>query len=297
MSRIDSLHVFTMVVKASSFTNAAQALGLTPSAVSKQISMLEERLGVRLLNRTTRTVNPTEAGCLLYERARRILEDIDETEQLVADLDTSPRGVLRITATPAFGRRQLARVFSDFLAQHPEVGFDLYLSDRPLDLIKEGFDLSLRLGPPSDSRLMSQSITSHEVILCASPEYLAAVPPIKALADLAHCHLLVVEGVEFSNPSWIKQFLRAHDLYHISMRLAVNDLDMVFESVLSGMGISALPTYMVKQHIEDGRLQQVLPEVKFPLRKVFAVYPQVRYISAKTRTFVDYLVEYFASQT
>ena len=159
MSRIDSLQTFVSVVRSRNFTSAADALGVTPSAVSKQIfPVLEERLGVRLLNRTTRSVSPTEAGQMFYQHCENILESITEAEKLVTDFDITPRGRLRITAMSNFGRRELARIFTDFAQKYPDISFDLHISDRPLDIVKEGYDFALRLGTQEDSRLIAKSV-------------------------------------------------------------------------------------------------------------------------------------------
>ena len=154
MSRTDSLQTFTAVVRTRNFTAAADALGVTPSAVSKQISSLEERLGVRLLNRTTRSVSPTEAGQLFYQHCENILESISEAERLVTDFDVTPKGRLRITAMSNFGRRELARMLNDFSSVYPDISFELYISDRPIDIVKEGFDFALRIGTQEDLSLI-----------------------------------------------------------------------------------------------------------------------------------------------
>ena len=170
MARLDSLIIFTTVVKANNFTNAAHQLGLTPSAVSKQISLLEDRLGVRLLNRTTRSVSPTEAGQLFFNRCSRLLEDLEEAEHMVKDLETSPRGTLKISATPTFGRSMLMKIFAQFLEQNPNVNFDLTLADKGLDLVREGIDLAIHLGSLQASRLAARPAARQKGILVASKE-------------------------------------------------------------------------------------------------------------------------------
>ena len=152
MSRIDTLQTFVSVVRTRNFTAAADALNVTPSAISKQISSLEERLGVRLLNRTTRSVSPTEAGQMFYQHCENILESINEAEKLVTDFDVAPRGRLRITAMSNFGRRELARILSDFSREFPDISFDLHISDRPVDIVK-GFDFAIRIGTQEDFAL------------------------------------------------------------------------------------------------------------------------------------------------
>ena len=173
MSRIDSLKVFTEVVNAGNFTSAAKRLGLTPSAISKQISLLEEQLGVRLLHRTTRSVGPTEAGQLYFERARTILEELDEAAALVADMDTNPRGTLKIAAEPVFGRAILGRIIADYGARYDDVTVELFLTDHSLERVKQGFDVGLHLGELDDPALSAVNFANTNVIMCASPQYLA----------------------------------------------------------------------------------------------------------------------------
>lgn len=293
MARLDSLVIFTTVVKANNFTNAAHALGLTPSAVSKQISLLEDRLGVRLLNRTTRSVSPTEAGQLFFNRCNRILEDLEEAEHMVKDLETSPKGTLKITATPTFGRSMMMKIFSAFLKQYPEVNFDLTLADKNLDLVREGFDLAIHLGSLQDSRLVARPVAKQKVILAATQRYVNEFGLPRSLDDLNHHHLLMVSGIDYAEPRWIKRFLKEAGLQNKDRRFTVNDLDAMCEATTNDMGISALPLYMIKPHLESGELIHILPDVIFPTRTIHVVYPENRYLSAKSRAFVDFMADYF----
>lgn len=295
MARLDSLVIFTSVVKANNFTNAAHSLGLTPSAVSKQISLLEDRLGIRLLNRTTRSVSPTEAGQLFYNRCNRILEDLEETEHMVRDLETTPRGILRITATPTFGRSMLMKIFAAFLRDYPDVNFDLVLAEKNLDLVKEGIDLSIHLGSLQDSRLVARPVARQNVILTATKAYLDEFGRPENLSDLSAHHMLMVSGIDYAEPRWIKRFIKEAGLQNKEPRFKVNDLDTMCEATVNNMGIAALPMYMVKNHIENGLLEHVLPRVNFPSRTIHVVYPENRYLSAKSRAFVDFMAEYFIS--
>ena len=294
MARLDSLLIFTTVVKASNFTNAAHTLGLTPSAISKQISLLEDRLGVRLLNRTTRSVSPTEAGQLFYSRCSRILEDLEEAEHVVRDLETSPKGTLRITATPTFGRSMLMKIFAAFVQQYPDICFDLVLADKGMDLVSEGFDLAIHLGSLQDSRLVARPVAKQKVVLVASQHYLDQHGAITEIEQAQQHHILMVSGIDFAEPRWIKRFIKDIGLQHKERRFIVNDLDTLAEAVLHDMGISALPLYMVQEHINSGKLVHILPQVVFPSRTIHIVYPENRYLSAKSRAFIDFMVEHFA---
>lgn len=293
MARLDSLVIFATVVKANNFTNAAHSLGLTPSAVSKQISLLEDRLGIRLLNRTTRSVSPTEAGQLFFNRCNRILEDLDEAEHMVKDLETSPRGTLRITATPTFGRSMLMKIFSAFLRDYPDVNFDLVLADKSLDLVKEGIDLAIHLGSLQDSRLVARPVAKQKVILTATKSYLEKNGHPKSLSELGTHHILMVSGIDYAEPRWIKRFLKEAGLNNKERRFTVNDLDTMYEATLNDMGIAALPLYMIEQQLSSGFLEHVMPDVIFPTRTIHVVYPENRYLSAKSRAFVDFIANYF----
>ncbi|MFC3853096.1 LysR family transcriptional regulator [Salinispirillum marinum] len=293
MARLDSLVIFTTVVKANNFTNAAHALGLTPSAVSKQISLLEDRLGVRLLNRTTRSVSPTEAGQLFFNRCNRILEDLEEAEHMVKDLDTSPKGTLKITATPTFGRAMLMKIFSEFLHEYPDVNFDLILADKSLDLVREGIDLSIHLGSLQDSRLVARPVARQNVIMVATQKYAQKHGLPKNLEDLNNHHMLMVSGIDYAEPRWIKRFLKEANLQDKERRFTVNDVDTMCEACHHDMGVAALPTYMVQEALDSGKMVHVLPEIVFPKRTIHVVYPENRYLSAKSRAFIDFMADYF----
>lgn len=295
MSKIDSLNTFVSVVREKNFTLAADQLGLTPSAVSKQISALEERLGVRLLNRTTRSVSPTEAGNLFYERCKRILEDINEAEQQISDLDTYARGTLKITAMSNFGRGELAKMFVAFNDQYPDVNIELTISEKPLDIVKEGFDFALRLGSQEDSALIARQIARQAVMLCASPAYLEEFGTPASLADMDKHRLLIVSTQEYTKASWLKSFEKAYgfSLDKSNHRFAANDIDLVYQATLKGMGITGLPAYIANPHIQAGELIQLFPDVEIPVRPIYVVYHQKRYQSSKNRAFLDFSTQYF----
>ncbi|ASP40424.1 LysR family transcriptional regulator [Bacterioplanes sanyensis] len=298
MSRIDSLQTFVAVVRSRNFTNAADALGVTPSAVSKQISGLEERLGVRLLNRTTRSVSPTEAGQLFYQHCENILESITEAEKLVTDFDVTPRGKLRITAMSNFGRRELARIFGDFSERYPDISFELHISDRPVDIVKEGYDFALRIGSLEDSRLIAKPVAEQKIAVCASPAYLEQWGKPASLEDLQQHRILVVANAEYARINWLRQFEKDHgfSLSTIERKLTVNDIDLVYEACLAGMGITALPTYIAEQHLQNGELVELFGEVDIPVRTIKVVFPQNRYLANKSRAFLDFITAYFDDQ-
>lgn len=295
MSRIDSLQTFVAVVRSRNFSNAADSLGVTPSAISKQISGLEERLGVRLLNRTTRSVSPTEAGQMFYQHCEHIIESISEAEALVSDFDVSPRGRLRITAMSNFGRRELARIFADFSDQYPDISFELHISDRPVDIVKEGYDFALRIGTQEDSRLIAKPVADQSIAICASPSYLEKWGKPESLADLHQHRLLMTANAEYARLNWLRQFEKDHgfNLSSIERKLSVNDIDLIYEACLTGMGITALPTYIAERHLQNGELIQLFPELDIPVRTIKVVFPQNRYLANKSRAFLDFITAYF----
>lgn len=295
MSRLDALQTFATVVRAKNFSIAAEALGVTPSAISKQISNLEDRLGVRLLNRTTRSVSTTEAGQMFYHQCQSILDSIAEAEKLVTDFDDTPRGRLRITAMSNFGRKELARMFNDFTNEYPEISFELHISDRTLDIVKEGYDFALRIGSLEDSRLIAKPIAEQRIIICAAPNYLKKWGTPKTLEELINHRILVIANAEYARITWLRQFEKSHQfsLSNIERKLTVNDIDLIYEACLAGMGITALPTYIANRHIDNKELIQLFPEMDIPVRTIKVVFPQNRYLSNKGRAFLDFLSAYF----
>lgn len=295
MSRVDPLQTFVSVVRARNFSTAAVSLGVTPSAVSKQISGLEERLGVRLLNRTTRSVSPTEAGQMFYQHCENILDSISEAEKLVTDFDDTPRGRLRITAMSNFGRRELARILSGFSDNYPDISFDLHISDRPEDIVKEGYDFALRIGSLEDSRLIAKPIAEQRIVICASPKYLKEWGTPTSLEEVLKHRILIVANAEYARLNWLRQFEKEHsfNLSDIERKLTVNDIDLIYESCLAGMGITALPTYIAEKHIKNGELVRLFSDMDIPVRTIRVVFPQNRYLANKSRAFLDFITAYY----
>ena len=292
MARIDRLRVFAEVVQTRNFTSAAKHLNLTPSAVSKQIGILEDRLGVRLLNRTTRTVNPTEAGQLYFERAKRILEELDEAEALVADMDSAPRGTLKIAAEPIFGRAILGRILADFKEQFPQVTAELFLTDHSLELVKQGFDAGIHLGQLQDPALNTDTFANHSVILCASPDYVKAHGKPTKISKLESHQLIKISSMEFHQPRQLDDYF-ANLGVHKGFHLTVNDTDMAYHAVMMGVGIAPLPSYLVRPQVEKGILIQVLPNIETEAHPVQLVLPANRHLSNKTASFKAFLLGYF----
>jgi DNA-binding transcriptional LysR family regulator len=296
MSRTDALQTFTTVVRTRNFTAAADSLGVTPSAISKQISGLEERLGVRLLNRTTRSVSPTEAGQLFYQHCENILESIAEAERLVTDFDAKPKGRLRITAMANFGRRELARMLNDFALAYPDISFELYISDRPVDIVQEGFDFALRIGTQEDSRLIAKPVAKQSIMVCASPSYLEQWGTPSSFEDISNHRMLVISNAEYARANWLREFEKSHSfsINAVERKLTVNDIDLAYEACLQGMGVTALPSYIAERHVRSGELVHLFQNIEIPTRTINAVFPQNRYLSTKSRAFLDFVTSYFA---
>jgi LysR family transcriptional regulator for bpeEF and oprC len=296
MSRTDALQTFTTVVRTRNFTAAADSLGVTPSAISKQISGLEERLGVRLLNRTTRSVSPTEAGQLFYQHCENIIESIAEAERLVTDFDATPKGRLRITAMANFGRRELARMLNDFALAYPDISFELYISDRPVDIVQEGFDFALRIGTQEDSRLIAKPVAKQSIMICASPAYLEQWGTPSSFEDIINHRMLVISNAEYARANWLREFEKSHSfsINAVERKLTVNDIDLAYEACLQGMGITALPSYIAERHVRSGELVHLFQNIEIPTRTINAVFPQNRYLSTKSRAFLDFVTSYFA---
>jgi DNA-binding transcriptional LysR family regulator len=293
LDRFIGMAVFAKVVESASFAAAARHFDMSPAMVSKHVRTLEERLGVRLLNRTTRHVSATEVGQNYYERCLRILNELEDAERAAGDLQSAPRGLLRVTSSVSFGVRQLAPAIADYLIAYPDVSIDLSLHDNYLDLLEERIDLAIRLGQLSDSSLIARKLYTVEMVLCASPGYLAANGTPQQPRDLLKHNCLIYTYATprmwtFTDPSGKSEVIR------ISGRLAANSGDPLLALALKDTGILLGPDYLVADDLNAGRLVRLLPGYKTQETPVYAVYPHSHFLSAKTRTFIDFLAERFA---
>jgi DNA-binding transcriptional LysR family regulator len=283
--------VFAKVVESASFAAAARHFDMSPAMVSKHVSTLEERLGVRLLNRTTRRVNATEVGQDYYERCLRILSDLDDADRAAGDLQTAPRGLLRVTTSVSFGARQLAPLVAEYLAVYPDVSIELSLHDHYIDLLQERVDLAIRLGALSDSSLIARKLCAVEMILCASPGYL------KANGTPAKPHDLIKHNclTHPASRAWTFSDREGKDeVVRISGRLSANAGDALLALMIKDAGIALAPDYLVGDDLTAGRLVRLLPDYTTRDTPVYAVYPHSHYLSAKTRTFIDFLASRLA---
>ena len=284
---------FVRSVERGGFSSAARDLGLTPSAVSKLVTRLEDRLGVRLLNRTTRRLALTAEGESFFQRSQRILADIAEAEEEVGRSRAQPRGLLRVNVGTAVGMHQLAPALPDFLARHPEIQVELTITDRVVDLIEEGADLGLRLGFLADSSLVARRICEVERVVCASPEYLKRHGTPKKPADLrAHNCLNMANAPALRR--WPFEGRDGVEHVEVSGNVSATSADALLALAARGLGLIRLSDVMVGQAIREGRLVPLLEDVHhreaLPLH---AVYPQGRHRSPRVAAMIEFLVERF----
>jgi DNA-binding transcriptional LysR family regulator len=294
MDRFHAITAFAAVVQAGSFARAAERLDLSVSAVSRQVAELETHLGARLLNRSTRRLSFTESGQAFYERCVQLLADLSEAEEEVGASAVVPRGTLKLTASISFGARYLAPAIADFRRTHPELRFDVELSDRVVDLIDAGIDLALRIGEIGSQALIGRRIGVAQMICCAAPSYLARHKAPRAPADLA-AHPCLTYAYSSGGNVW--RFLDASGTVHevkASGPVHANNGEMLCALARAGVGISLEPDFIVADDVRAGRLVALLPGYVAPAIDIHAAYPSRRHLSAKVRVFIDFLAARFA---
>ncbi|WP_045226341.1 LysR family transcriptional regulator [Methyloterricola oryzae] len=294
MDKLTSMIVFTKVAKAGSFAAAAKELDLSRAMATKHVMQLENSLGIRLLNRTTRNLSLTEVGVVYLERCLQILDDIEETELAVTRLQTEPRGTLKVNAAPFFGAYHLAPAIAAYNQVYPDVNVELVLQSGYVDLIEEGFDLAIHLDDLHDSSLIARKLGGSQRVVCGAPSYFKnrSVPETPNDLKLHNC---LVNSSMPPRDQW--QFLESETgkttVVKVAGTMEANVADALRIAAISGLGLVLLPTYMVGQDLRKGRLQAVLTNfIPSPL-EIHAVYPHRKHLSAKVRTFVDFLHERF----
>lgn len=290
MDHLTSLRVFTKVVESQSFTEAASQLGLSRAMASKHIQALENRLAVRLLNRTTRKLSLTEAGTAFYTRTAQLLGDLDDAESEVSDLHTSPRGLLKVNAPMSFAVLQLSTMLPDFLAENPDMQVELTLNDRRVDLVDEGYDMAIRIGDLEDSSLIARRIAPARLVACASPTYLQRHGTPHHPGDLAG-HRCLIYTLSRRPGHWVFQGPDGRVSVDVSGPLRSNNGDILRQAAVEHQGVAIQPTFIVGPDIMAGDLVPVLCDWRVPEYGLYAVYPQNRHVSAKLRAFVDFLVK------
>ncbi|WP_437905452.1 LysR family transcriptional regulator [Sorangium sp. So ce327] len=283
---LDEIVLFTRVVQGGSFTAAATAVGMPKSTVSRKISDLESRVGARLLQRTTRTLSLTDVGRVYYEHCVRIVAALEEAELAVSQLQSTPRGLMRVTAPLAFS--VLGPIFAEYLRLFPDVQVDLVCTDRKVDVVEERFDLALRAGTTPDTSLVARRLGAVRRRLVAAPEVKKALGEPNDIAELAD-HPCIVFAPEGS--SW--ELRSGPKIAEITVhpRLVVNDYEMLRSVARAGFGVALLPEYLCAEDLAAGRLMPVLPSWSAPEVPVFALYPSTRHLSPKVVAFLDLLRE------
>ena len=282
---LDDASIFTRVVECHSFTQAAQLLGMQKSTVSRRIALLEDRLGVRLLNRTTRKLRLTEVGQAYYERCRQIMIDFAEAEQAVMQLQLEPAGQLKITASIEFGQLLLGPVLGAFLSQYPQISAEVEVTSRHVDPVEEGVDIAIMVGQPQDSTLIARKLLETPRRLYASPAYLATYGHPQKSTDLLG-HRAIMLGMDNAR-YW--PLLGEH--LSCQCVLACNNVTLAREVAIGGAGIAALPYVICSDAVARGELVELLPEAKLASGELFAVYPSRRFQAMKVRAFLDFIIQ------
>jgi DNA-binding transcriptional LysR family regulator len=293
----EDIRTFVAVVQAPGFAGASERLGLAKSAVSRRIQELEDRLGSRLLHRTTRQLSLTEAGTEFYQRSLKILADLQEAEDVASKGASEPVGKLRISGPMSFGILCLAPVIGEFMRKYPQLNVELVLNDRRVDLVEDGFDLAVRIGRLKDSSLIARRIAPVRHVVCASPDYFRERGKPKAPQDLRG-HLALTYSYEDDRKNW---HFTNYDPVEMRSTFICNNGDALREAAIAGCGVAYLPTFIIYEAVAAGKLDVCLTECALapgsrePLA-LHALYPSTRNLSAKVRAFIDFLVEKFGEK-
>ena len=292
MSSLNRLLYFNSVVETGSISKTSQIFDVQPSSISRQLAVLEQELGVRLLNKTTRNTGLTEAGHKYYEYSQRIVSEFDEAKRVVNDLQEAPKGKLNISMTVGFGESVVLPLISKFISLYPNIDIELELSERVVDLVEENIDVAIRSGRLPDSTMIARQLTLNNFLLCASPQYLVNHSTPHSPEDLIN-H----QCIRYNYSRWKDWFLMAEVKTKLNLNnaISVNSVNGQKQLVLNDAGLALIPLWAVKNELEDGSLVRVLPEYTFSpyeeLSATYAIYLKRDLISPKTRVFLDFLVE------
>jgi DNA-binding transcriptional LysR family regulator len=297
MEWLAEMMTFAKVVETKSFSEAARVLKTSKSLVSKQVSQLEAALGVRLLNRTTRSMSLTEIGAAYYEHCARIAQEIEAAGATVTQLQAEPRGTLRLTSTVVFASMHLAPAIKEFLRRYPQVQIELEASDRVVDLIEEGFDLAIRISDNPQPNLVARRLAPVRWVTCASPDYLERRGIPQTPYDLHKHNCLLYQGLPAGKGHWRYRIGNKELVPELSGNCQVNNSETLLSLARLGMGIIVFPTYMVGPDLQAGRLREVLSDyAAYPDMALYAMYVPNRYLQPKVRAFIDFLIEYIGSE-
>lgn len=284
---------FSLLARLGSFSATARELDVTTPAISKRLAQMESRLGVQLLNRTTRRISVTAEGEVYLAHARKIMADIDDMEQLVSSSAAAPKGLLRVNATLGFGRSNIAPLISQFAKRYPDVQIQLQLTVNPPPLSDDAFDVCIRFGEPPDARVIARQIAPNRRLICASPAYLARHGAPKTPHDLTTHSCIGIRQGDEAYGIWRLSLGKQVETVKVRGHLNTNDGEIAVNWALAGHGIVMRAEWDVARYLRSGRLKQVLENYRTPSADVHAVYPQRHQVSARVRVFVDFLVAHF----
>jgi len=290
-AKLNEILTFLAVAEGGSFVAGGRAMGVTGSAASKAVMRLETRYGVRLLNRTTRAISLTDEGRRFLEEGRHIIRAVEAAEAAVETGMGEPRGTLRVSVPDAFGRLVLLPILRRYMAQWPKLRVELNCTDRAVDLVEEGFDLAVRIGPvTAEEGLISRVVTQYDVMLCASPDYLAANGTPAGLEDLDRHSCIVFRSRNQSRP-WLYHPTPGEETRFLPRsRLDMDSGEALRDAVLAHMGIALFPSFLVEADLADGRLIRVLPDLALVQAPIVALYPSRRMLQPRVRQFIDLMV-------
>ncbi len=297
MDRFDTMRAFTRVVELNSFTRAAHSLNLPKATVSAQVQMLEKRLGVKLLHRTTRQVTATTEGAVYYERALSLLQSLDETEAALIQSRLAHKGRLRVEVSPTLAKEIILPALNDFLRRYPEISFELGSTDRTVDLLEEGVDCAIRGGMPIDEALVAKKLIETSRITCASPTYLEQHGTPATLEALTQHAVVNFQSPRTGKilPFSYRQNGQSLSIYG-QRKLVANEIDACLTAALAHIGIVQLPYFAARRHIENGSLLRILPDYPAETTPIYVVYLQNKHLSANVRAFVDWVSQLFAEE-
>ena len=292
MDRLSCDRMFAAVMETGSFTQAAARFGTTSGQASKLVSKLESALGVRLLNRTTRAVSPTEAGRAYFDRLRPLLEEFDALDAALHDVTAAPRGRLRITAPLTFGLLELMPLLNSFATLWPDIELDVSFTDRVVNLVDEGFDLAIRVGRPVDSTMIARKLCEMRLITLAAPSWLAEHGTPQTPEDLSDLPC-ILDGNFRDQGRW--PFIKEGAAINVAVRgrLRFTNAEACLRAAEAGLGLACVPGFVAARALGEGRVQQVLAAFEPEPFGVYAIYPHSRHLAAKVRVFVDYLSDHY----
>lgn len=298
LEQIEDIAVFTAVVDHGSFSGAARQLGLSKSAVSKRVDRLERNLGIRLLHRSTRSLSMTEAGSSIHVRATQSISLLEEAKNHVANLNESPKGLIKVTTSVAFGRLCLAPLLPDFLRAYPEINVQLVLLDRMVDLAEEGFDLAIRLTRSPPELLVAKALLDIDYVLCATPRYLRG-KRVESPRDLMDLNCLSYRHQGLTN-EWTFQQPSGKETVKVSGNVVVNSSEVVRDLMLADMGVGLVARYAVTQELRHGDLKQILPKwtpIGSFAQTAYAIWRPTIHLPPKIRVFVDFIKSHLSQSS